>query len=66
MRQQNHAQLARWIAAAVYTPARACVRRPTCAQAGKDKGDDAFPDRWKLGGPLVPDLDTALHHYPHT
>ena len=23
-------------------------------------------DRWKVGGPLVPDLDTALARYPHT
>lgn len=27
--------------------------------------DEAAPDRWKVGGPLVPDLDTALAHYPH-
>lgn len=29
-------------------------------KAGKDEDGD----RWKVGGPLVPDLDTALHHYP--
>lgn len=29
------------------------------------KPDEAAPDRWKVGGPLVPDLDTALAHYPH-
>ena len=23
-------------------------------------------DKWKVGGPLVPDLDTALANYPHT
>ncbi|KAL4451801.1 hypothetical protein ABPG75_007463 [Micractinium tetrahymenae] len=29
------------------------------------KPDEAAPDRWKVGGPLIPDLDTALAHYPH-
>ncbi|KAL4419509.1 hypothetical protein ABPG77_002295 [Micractinium sp. CCAP 211/92] len=29
------------------------------------KPDEAAPDRWKVGGPLVPDLDTAMAHYPH-
>lgn len=32
-------------------------------KAGRDEGG---PDRWKVGGPLVPDLDTALQRYPHT
>lgn len=27
--------------------------------------DDVKDDRWKVGGPLVPDLDTALVKYPH-
>lgn len=36
---------------------------PPPPQAGKP--DEAAPDRWKVGGPLVPDLDTALAHYPH-
>ena len=31
-------------------------------QAGKDDGDE----RWKVGGPLVPDLDTAVARYPCT
>lgn len=35
-----------------------------CAeQAGKA---DEEGERWKMGGPLVPDLDTALAHYPAT
>ncbi|KDD75685.1 hypothetical protein H632_c551p2 [Helicosporidium sp. ATCC 50920] len=28
-------------------------------------GKDRSP-RWKMGGPLLPDFDTALEHYPHT
>jgi hypothetical protein len=27
--------------------------------------DDLKDDRWKVGGPLVPDLETALVKYPH-
>ena len=32
-------------------------------QAGKE---DSQGERWKVGGPLMPDLDTALRHYPHS
>lgn len=53
--------------AAACPPAEALLAPPPLQspQAGKDeKGGD--PDRWKVGGPLVSDLETALRNYAHT
>jgi hypothetical protein len=43
-------------------PSLTTARRPLL-QAGKE---DSQGERWKVGGPLMPDLDTALRHYPHS